>query len=147
MRWVFRLLLLGAFLVGGYVFRDRITGSPADLAVGDCFDIPAGVESVKDLQHHPCTESHTGEVFSIVTHPAPSGAPPPDATALREYLNGACGPTFVAFIGPTAASQALVEAGAFYPLEADWKRGERTVTCYAYRVDQKPMTSSMKHAP
>ena len=48
---------------------------------------------------------------------------------------------------PTAASQALVEAGAFYPLEADWKRGERTVTCYAYRVDQKPMTSSMKHAP
>ena len=63
-------------VIGGLVLRDRLSGSASDLKIGDCFDVPATETDIKDVQHHPCTEAHTGEVFAVVTHPAPKGTPP-----------------------------------------------------------------------
>ena len=61
--------------VVGVVFRDRITGNAGSLQVGDCFDLPADAvaatdATVGDVQHHPCTEAHGGEVFAVLTYPA-----------------------------------------------------------------------------
>ena len=147
MRLVIRLGVIGLILFGGFLFRDRLTSSPAELAVGDCFDRPAVKTDVKDVQHHPCTEAHTAEVFAVLTHPAPAGAPPLNRDALISYLAGACGPPWIGYVGPVAAAGGQLDAGAFYPPDDGWNKGDRTVTCYSYRVDGQPVTSSMKKAP
>jgi len=144
MRWVIRLGILAVILGDGYLFRDRLSSSPTELAVGDCFDVPAVKTSVKDVQHHPCTESHTGEVYALVTHPAAKGTPPLAQGAMVDYLVSACGPSFLSYVGPAAASVGNLDAGAFYPPDDGWNNGERGITCYVYRVDGAPMTGSVK---
>lgn len=147
MRWLIRLGFLVVFVGGGYLFRDRLTGSPTELAVGDCFDVPAVKTDVRDVQHHPCAESHTGEVFAIVTHPAAKGTAPLTEAALISYLGSTCGPLWITYVGTQAASAGQLDAGAFYPPDERWKAGDRGITCYSYRVDGKPMTGSLKKSP
>ncbi len=108
--------------------------------------MPAVKTGVKDVQHHPCTESHTGEVFALVTHPAAKGAPPPTSDGMLDYLVNACGPLFISYVGPVAAGVGNLDAGAFYPPDKGWNDGDRGITCYAYRVDHVPITSSVKAA-
>jgi hypothetical protein len=144
MRWIVRIAFLAVVLGGGYLFRDRLSSSPTQLAVGDCFDVPTVKTNVKDVQHHPCTESHTGEVFALVTHPAAKGVPPLATAAMFDYLGNTCGPLFMTFVGPTAAGLGKLDAGAFYPPDDGWKDGDRGITCYVYRVDRNPMTASVK---
>jgi putative regulator of septum formation len=146
MRWLIRLGILAVMLGGGYLFRDRLSSSPTELAVGDCFDVPAVKTAIKNVQHHPCTESHTGEVFALVTHPAAKGAPPPADAAMLDYLYNVCGPLFISYVGPVAAGVGNLDAGAFYPPDKGWADGDRGITCYAYRVDRAPMTGSVKAA-
>jgi hypothetical protein len=144
MRWIVRIAILAVILGGGFLFRDRLSSSATELAVGDCFDVPTVKTNVRDVQHHPCTESHTGEVFAVVTHPAAKGAPPPAEAALFDYLGNTCGPLFISFVGPIAAGVGQLDAGAFYPPDAGWNGGDRGITCYVYRVDGAAMTSSVK---
>ncbi len=145
--WLIRLLIIGAIAVGAFVLRDRISGNAGDLKVGDCFDVPANDNNISDVQHHPCTEAHTGEVFALVTHPAAKGAPVLSTADLETYLGGACGPLFISYVGATAANAGQLDGGAFYPGDKDWADGGRTVTCYGYRIDGKPLTSSIKATP
>ena len=147
MRILIRVGILAIILAGGWLFRDRLTGGASELAVGDCFDVPAAKTDVKDVQHHPCSESHTGEVFAVVTHPAAKGTPPLATDALFSYLASTCGPLFTDYVGPTAAAAGLLDAGAFYPPDAGWNDGDRKITCYVYRVDGSAMTSSAKKTP
>ena len=140
------LLSLGFVLVvagGAFMFRDRITGGAGELQVGDCFDVPtvAG-ETVEDVQHHPCTESHTAEVFLLVKHPAAKGAPVPTDADLRDYLATTCGNALEAYVDPAKID--LYDLGAFYPTDKDWAKDERGVTCYLTMLDESPMTTSAK---
>lgn len=144
MRWIVRIAILAVILGGGYLFRDRLSSSASELGVGDCFDVPTVKTNVRDVQHHPCTESHTGEVFAVVTHPAAKGAPPPAEAALFDYLGNTCGPLFITFVGPVAAGVGQLDAGAFYPPDEGWNDGDRGITCYVYRVDRAAMTGSVK---
>jgi hypothetical protein len=145
--WVFRIGIIALIAVGAIIFRDRLSSSAADLAIGDCFDVPAGNVDVGDVQHHPCTESHTGEVFVLVNHPAAKDAPPLTESQLVDYLTTACTPAFTSYVGSEAAAAGLLDFGMFYPVDADWNDGDRGVTCYAYRLDEKPMTSSIRKTP
>ncbi|HET7703062.1 MAG TPA: septum formation family protein [Candidatus Limnocylindrales bacterium] len=145
--WVFRIGIIAVIAIGAFIFRDRLSGSPADLQVGDCFDVPTANVDISDVQHHPCTESHTGEVFAVISHPAAKGTPPLTEPQLVEYLGTACVPLFAAYVGQEAVSAGVLDFGAFYPRDEDWNDGDRGVTCYAYRVDDGPMTTSVKKAP
>jgi hypothetical protein len=147
MRLVIRLGILALILGGGYLFRDRLTSSASDLVVGDCFDVPVSSTDVKDVQHHPCTESHTGEVFAVLTNTAAKGTPPLSHDALISYLATSCGPLWISYVGQAAATGGQIDAGAFYPPDDRWNKGDRSITCYSYRVDGKPMTTSMKKTP
>src|SRR5262249_20602897 len=133
--WVIRIAIIAVIVIGGLIFRDRLSGNAGDLKVGDCFDVPTANVDVKDVQHHPCTESHTGEVFALVTHPAAKGTPPLDQNALVDFLSSSCGPIWVTYIGQEAAGSQVFDIGAFYPRDQDWNNGERGVTCYTYRID------------
>lgn len=132
---------------GAYLFRDRLSGNAGELKVGDCFDVPAQQTNVKDVQHHPCNESHTAEVLALVTHPAAKGAPPPGEAELVTFLMNECGVAFYQYTGVGADAQTVLDYGAFYPVDQDWNDGDRGVTCYAYRVDEGSMTGSVRKAP
>jgi len=92
--WMFRIAIIAVIAGGAYIFRDRLSGSAGDLTVGDCFDVPANDTNIKDVQHHPCNESHTGEIFAVLTSPAAKGAPPPTRDELISFLGTQCGAVF-----------------------------------------------------
>lgn len=142
--WIIRLAIIGVIAVGGLIFRDRLSGNAGDLKVGDCFDVPTATIDIKDVQHHPCNESHTGEVFAVVNHPAAKGTAPLTESQLIDFLSSSCAPAWAAYVGQQAVSAGALDIGAFYPRDDDWNDGDRAVTCYTYRLDQKPMTSSLK---
>jgi len=129
-----------------FVFRDRITGSAASLQIGDCFDRPTVLTEIKDVQHHPCAEAHTGEVFAVVTDPDPAGAPVPSEDTISKYFATACLPILTSYIGEDALTQKTLDFGAFFPNDDGWNSGDRSITCYLYRVDDAAMTVTMKGA-
>jgi hypothetical protein len=146
--WGIRILIIGAVIVGGLIFRDRLSSNAADLAVGDCFDQPkTATETIEDVQHHPCTESHTAEVFFVGSHPAASGAAPLTESGLFDFVEASCLPAFTTYTGIDLLTDGTYDIGTIYPLDADWSKGEREVTCYAYKLDGSAMTASVKKAP
>jgi hypothetical protein len=142
--WVVRIAIIAVIIIGGLIFRDRLTGNAGDLKVGDCFDVPTATVDVKDVQHHPCTESHTGEVFAQVNHPAAKGTAPLTESQLIDFLSSSCAPLWLTYIGNEAANSQVFDIGAFYPRDSDWTDGDRGMTCYTYRIDGAAMTSSLK---
>jgi len=141
MKILIRVAIIGAVLLGGFLFRDRISGNPGDLGVGDCFDVPALDTNISDVQHHPCSEPHTGEVVYVGNHPAAKGTPFAESL-LVEFAGTSCLPAFDAYIGSNSADG--IDIGAFYPVVKDWDGGDREITCYLYRVDGTSMSGSLK---
>ena len=141
MKILIRVALVGAVLLGGFLFRDRISGNAGDLQVGDCFDVPAADTNISDVQHHPCSEPHTGEVVYVGDHPAAKGTPFAESL-LVEFAGSSCLPAFDAYIGSNSSDG--LDIGAFYPVVKDWDGGDREITCYLYRVDGTSMSGSLK---
>ena len=143
MRFLLGIAVVVLIAGGAYAFRDRITGHVVDLKVGDCFDVPAtAADTVKDVQHHPCNESHTAEVFFVTDNPAAKGVAYPSTAALRAYLAKTCDKPLGLYVG--AAKHDLYDVGAIYPTAETWTKDDRTVTCYLSLPDQAPMTTSAK---
>lgn len=139
-----RVLIVAVIVIGGIIFRDRLTGNASDLKAGDCFDTKTATE-VKDVQHHPCTEAHTAEVVLVANHPAAKGAPYPADSEVDAWADGTCVPAILGYVGPTADLSAL-NYGIFYPKDDDWTDGDRQMICYLMRLDLGPMTQSLKAA-
>jgi Septum formation len=141
MKILIRVLLIGGVLLGGFLFRDRISGNAGDLQVGDCFDVPALDTDISKVQHHPCTEPHTGEVVYVGDHSAAKGTPFAESL-LVEFAGTSCLPAFDAYIGSNSPDG--IDIGAFYPVAKDWDGGDREITCYLYKVDGTSMAGSLK---
>src|SRR5262245_10295127 len=62
---VVRFGIVAVIVLGGLLVRDFISGSPDALRVGDCIDTPTSDAGISDVQHHPCDQAHTGEVFGV----------------------------------------------------------------------------------
>ena len=137
------LLRVGVFaivLIGGFIFRDQISGSGMDLKVGHCFDIPAN-DDFRKVQHHPCSEPHTAEVVYIADHPAAKGSPYTDHI-LNDFGRSTCVPALHTYIGTTEGDRIAI--GAVFPGPNGWTDGNRKVTCYAYLVDGSSVSASFK---
>lgn len=139
-----RLALIAAIGIGAFVLRDRLSGNAGDLAAGDCFDVPAASETVEDVQHHPCTESHTAEVVLAQEHEAPDDAAYPTNADWSAWWEAQCIPAFEAYTGLDYATDPNLDIGVFTPTEEGWNDGDRKVICYAARMDGAPMTQSIK---
>jgi hypothetical protein len=146
--WGIRILIIGVVIVGGLVFRDRLSSNAADLAVGDCFDQPTtATDTIEDVQHHPCSEAHTAEVIFVGPHSAASGAAPLTTSEIESFVAASCFPAFASYTGLDFLTDKVYDIGYIYPLEADWNKGERKVTCYTSKIDGSVMTASVKKAP
>jgi Septum formation len=136
-------------LVVGLVFRDRITGQAGDLRVGDCFDLPADAVAsagVGDVQHHPCTEAHGGEVYAVLTYPADAGATYPPSDAFDAFAADQCAATFQTYTGTAFEAATTLDAGYFFPIDSGWAGGDRTVICYLEDASGQPLTHSLRSA-
>jgi len=91
----------------------------------------------------------TGEVLSVASSDSDEFGAFTEILAragsqLIAYLGSACGPLFINYVGQEAVNAEVLDFGAFYPRDQDWTDGDRGVTCYVYRIDEKPVTSSLK---
>jgi hypothetical protein len=136
--------IIAVIAVVGVVFRDRFGSNAGELVVGDCFDLPgaAGL-TVKNVQHHPCNEAHTAEVFAVFNHPAGKDDAFPGTTTLKSFATDGCAAPFATYVG-TSMDETVLAVGYFRPTEEGWKDGDRAFTCYLSKDDSSTMTQSMK---
>jgi hypothetical protein len=139
-----RVGLFAAIGVGALVFRPFLSGGAGDLKVGECFDVPTTATTVEDVQHHPCTEAHVGEVFFVGKLAAADKAPYPNDATLEAMVGAQCVPAFDKYTGLKFETDRTWTYGYFVPLSKDWATGDRGVICYAARMDEKPSTTSLK---
>jgi hypothetical protein len=141
------LVIIGLMVAGGLFFREHLPGAASDLRVGDCFDEPANMEDVRDVQYRPCGDAHDGEVFGVFTHHAVRGASYPSEDGFLDFVADRCLPAFAAYTGVDFYDHPDLDIGYFYPLLEGWNGGDRAVTCYAYQVAGMKLTASVKKAP
>jgi hypothetical protein len=129
--------------VGGcfYFFRDSLSGNVTELAVGDCFDEPAGSTTVSDVQHQPCTSPHDAEVVFVIHDPSSSY---PGVEAFRTAANAQCPAAATAYIGSDFDSNPDIGGGFFYPTSDSWGSGDHDVTCYVDRTDGAKLYGTVK---
>jgi Septum formation len=142
-RWIGIAAVIGVIAVVGFIFRDRLSGGAGDLQVGDCFDDPGAVAEVSDVQHHPCSEAHTGEVF-LVSEMTGDNATYPTDDAFLEHVGTNCVPAFETYTGTTFDDNTALDIGYFHPTSEGWGDGDREVICYAYNLDGSTTTGSVK---
>jgi hypothetical protein len=145
------LVLLGivVLIVGGLaVFRDRLSNPAANLQAGDCFDVPSGI-TVSEVQHHPCSEPHDGEVLLVADYPGASGAAYPAAADLQSWVETTCGPAFTTYVGKPIDEATDISLTFIWPAEDGWsKTNDRQVICYLTPTQQGTrVTSSYRVTP
>ena len=136
-----RVGLIGAIVVGGWIFRDYLTGAAVDLEVGDCFDAPSYVGEVDEVPHHPCTDQHDAEVFFVADYPASDAFPGEDA--FDAFTDANCVPAFATYTGLDFYASDY-DIGVLYPTEEGWGQGDHEIACYAVRTDAAKMTTSIR---
>jgi hypothetical protein len=144
--WGVRILIIALIAGGAFIFRDRLSGNAGELKVGDCFDDPPGATEISDVQHHPCTESHTAEVVFIGKMTGEDAAYPADPL-VETWVGTTCLPAWNAYTGKDYDTDEVLALGYYQPTNEGWGKGDRDVICYAARVDGGPMSSSVKRAP
>ncbi|HEX5013789.1 MAG TPA: septum formation family protein [Candidatus Limnocylindrales bacterium] len=142
--WGIRIAIIAVIVVGGLIFRDRLSGNAGELKVGDCFDDPGAIAEVSDVQHHPCEESHTSEVFFVGEMTGENASYPTD-DAIFEFVSTNCIPAFASYTGKEYDGVTL-DVGYFHPTSEGWSKGDRGMICYVYPLDGQPTTGSVKAA-
>jgi Septum formation len=141
---VIRVGIIAAIGIGVLVLRPYVTGNAGGLAVGDCFDEPAtATQTVEDVQHHPCTDLHDGEVFYVGNYEPSTGTYPSDAEFLN-FVRDRCTGAFNTYTGLDYTSTQDLDFSAFTPTAEGWGKGNRKVTCYAVKVDNSQFNASIK---
>lgn len=140
-----RVGIIGVVALGAFLLRPFLTGNAGDLKVGDCFDVPTSTaETIKDVQHHPCTDEHGAEVFFVGAYPGTKTDPYPTDDEMVTFLTNTCIPQYRAYTGVEVASQEVYDIGWFQPTQDGWKNGEQGVICYVYRLDETKFKGSLK---
>jgi hypothetical protein len=137
------LVIVGGIALVGYLFRDRLSGNAGELQVGDCFQVPDG-DSIGDVQHQPCTEAHDGEVFVVADYTG-TGDTYPTSDQFDTWVGAECvDKAFPTYTGTIYNDRDDIDIGYFYPLEANWGKGERQMICYLTPVGVDTVTSSYR---
>jgi hypothetical protein len=141
-----RLGIIGLIAGGAFVLRPFLSGNAGNLAVGDCFDPPAvSGETVEDVQHHPCTDAHGGEVIFVGEYEPASETYPSDDEFVT-FVGNQCVSAFNSYTGLDYLQATDLDFHVFTPTREGWGNGDRTMICYAVRVDGTTFNQSIKAA-
>ena len=97
------------------------------------------------MQHHPCAEPHSGEVFYVGAMTGDNSAVPTEDQVF-DYVGPNCLPAFETYTGETYDG-VVQDVGFFRPTDEGWGDGDRGVICYVYNVDESTSTGSVKATP
>jgi hypothetical protein len=145
-RFVIVFAVIG-FIWRGFIFRDRLSGQASDLAVGDCFKVPAD-QLVSDVQHTPCAEAHDGEVILVARYPAADDAAYPAESAIQAWVTSTCLPAFKTYTGTDYESATNIELGYYAPTSAGWagQQHDRGMTCFISPPTEQAVSTSYRAA-
>ena len=132
--------------------RDRFEGTvtdPYDLLVGTCFnqytyldrnDLPAQLTTAIG-----CTRPHNGQVYAIVIHDAPRGAPYPGEDAVNSWGQRRCYDRFEPFVG-LVYEKSKLEIGMITPSRTDWAGEDnlRRVACFVHSYEGLLIVGTME---
>jgi putative regulator of septum formation/DnaJ-like protein len=139
---------VGLFALAGLLFRDYQSANVGDLKVGDCFDLPAArsaAATVKDVQHHPCTDTHDAEVVFVGPVPGANGEYPGDA-GFEAFVKAQCVPAYQTYTGRDFETDTTYDMSFLVPLSEGWATGDHTLDCFAVRVDGQSFKGTIKAA-
>ncbi len=131
--------------------RDRFEGTvtdPFDLLVGTCFnqytyldrnDLPAQLTTAIG-----CTRPHNGQVYAILNHDAPPGAPYPGEEAVNSWGVLQCYDQFEPFVGLVYEKSEL-DIGMITPSRTDWEGDDdlRRISCYVFSRERLLIVGTM----
>ena len=146
---VVAIAIIAAIAGGFWLFRDRLSGAAADLAVGDCFDEPDLTTNITDVQHQPCADPHDGEVFAVLQYTPDGGSTTyPIIDTFRDYVSAQCLPALQGYTGRTVDE---IYAAGFsfaylYPSSESWSEGDREITCYITKDDESKFSGTLRGA-
>ena len=120
--------------------RDRFEGTvtdPYDLLVGTCFnqytyldrnDLPAQLTTAIG-----CTRPHNGQVYAIVIHDSPLGAPYPGEESVNSWGQEQCYERFEPFVG-LVYEKSRLDIGMITPSRTDWEGEDsrRRISCFVH---------------
>ena len=99
---------------------------------------------MQDVQHHPCTEAHDGEVYLIANTDLESY---PLVFGFDKWASEHClGVPFESYVGQPAEERLDIDVGYFAPTREGWEGGDREMTCYLTPADGGTTTQSYKGA-
>ena len=124
-----------------WAVRDNV--SAGDLAVGTCFDVPGRDSDISTVTRHDCTAEHDAEVFHVADY---TGSTYPISLSLERFIDESCLPAFATYVGEDYNTNEDLTIGYFYPSRSGWDDGDRTVSCYAARLDSAKLNQSVKAA-
>jgi len=101
--------------------------SATSLQVGDCVNGLKNTTNLLSLPGVPCTQPHEGEVFAVFDLPAGDY---PGSAAVDQEVSRECNDRLGAY-SPSAETNPDVGLFSVYPLEQNWRRGDRQVVCLA----------------
>jgi hypothetical protein len=138
---------IGAFALVGFVFHDFLSGNVGDLKVGDCFDAASLTTTdaiVKDVQHHPCSDAHGGEVFFIGNVAARANSAYPAEETFTAFVRDQCLPAYSTYTGRDFDSDTTYDFQWLTPTPSGWARGDRAIDCFVLRVDGQVSKGSVR---
>lgn len=123
--------------------RDRFEGTvtdPFDLLMGTCFnqytyldrnDLPAQLTTAIG-----CSRPHNAQVYAVLIHDAPAGAPYPGEQSVNTWGQSLCFDQFEPFVGLIYVKSKL-EIGMIAPSRTDWEGEEyrRRISCYVHSYE------------
>ena len=139
-----RIGIIAAIAGGFWLFRDQLTGNAGDLAVGDCFDVPEAQGDIKDVQHHPCSELHSGEVIFVGDLTGQTTYPSEDV--IEDFVFNTCVPAYQAYSGVDLMTAEDADLGWFWADEEGWNDGNHSVICYGTNKAVTKTQGSIKKA-
>lgn len=104
-----------AVIIGGVLYATFGPKSAGALVVGDCFDEPLTTGVISDVQHHPCFQAHTAEVFAVVSSTGAQSGTYPTEAEFQAFAAAQCGPALDTYTGGGGGVAATVDLAYLTP--------------------------------
>jgi Domain of unknown function (DUF4190)/Septum formation len=114
------------------------------LRVGDCFDNPAGAQTVNTVTAIPCDQPHNAQIYAKFKLTG-SDFSYPGAAAVAERARNGCNARTGSVNKPMTTSAMTVRI--LLPDETSWVAGQRTVGCMVVNPIATVTTSLLNSAP
>jgi hypothetical protein len=101
---------------------------------------------VEDVQHHPCSERHGGEVFFIGKISGGANGAYPSEDAFASFVRTQCVPAYRSYTGREFDTDTTYDVQYLTPTTSSWAKGDRGIDCVVLRVDGGMFKGSVRAA-